>query len=66
MERSSLEYNSGLCKGSNHIGCGCEFGKVYHKGILGSILCQLSYRSHLDIHSLFSTVLGIQIVPICL
>ena len=30
MERSSLGCNGGLCKGSNHIGCECEFGKVHH------------------------------------
>jgi len=66
MERSSLGCNGGLCKGSNHVECECEFSKIHHKGMLGSILCQPSYRSHLDIHGLFGTVLGIQIVPVCL
>ena len=41
MERSALGCNSGLCKGNNHIGCECEFAKVHHKGMLGSICVSL-------------------------
>jgi len=60
--RSPLGCVGGLCRGGNHVRYGCKFSKVHHKGLL---LCQPSYRSHLDSRGLCDTVLGVQIVPVC-